>query len=204
MMRERSGSTTRAKRDWLRKMGELVEEGEWINKSVLSASLGPAQSFKRVDVGSSVSTFFSLLFSSLLFLLLSFSAVHMADSTSASPPSKMASLQHTNACSRTLRNPQAASYLRFDYVRSPCGAIAVFLVFASCPDVGIIIRWNPGLPTRVTTTWSEHLCRGSRNAAAAFWLRWCGRRQKNRAWGARRSSLERLTAKSWKKIHRHV
>lgn len=187
-------------------MGELVEEGEWINKSVLSASLGPAQSFKRVDVGSSVSTFFSLLFSSLLFLLLSFSAVHMADSTSASPLSRRNGLSpaHKCFCSRTPRNPQAASYLRFDYVRLPCGVIAVFLVFASCPDVGIIIRWNPGLPTRVTTTWSEHLCRGSRNAAAAFWLRWRGRRQKNRAWGARRGSLERLTAKSRKKIHRHV
>lgn len=65
--------------------GELVEEGEWINKSVLSASLGPAQRFKWVDVGSSISTFFSLLFSSLLFLLLSFFAFHMADSTSSPP-----------------------------------------------------------------------------------------------------------------------
>lgn len=61
--------------------GGLVEEGEWINKSVPSASLGPAQSFKWVDVGSGVSTFSSLLFSSLLFLLLLFSAVRMADPT---------------------------------------------------------------------------------------------------------------------------
>lgn len=37
-------------RDWLQKMGELVGEGEWINKIVLSASLGPVWSIKWVDV----------------------------------------------------------------------------------------------------------------------------------------------------------
>lgn len=119
-------------------------------------------------------------------------------------PIEMASLLHTNASLCALGIPHAASYLWLGYVRPPCGVIAALLIFASCPDVALIIRWNPGLPTRVATTWSEHLRSGSRNAAAAFWLHWYRRKEKNRAWGARRSSFERLTAKSGKEILRRV
>lgn len=153
--------------------GGLVEEGEWINKSVPSASLGPAQSFKWVDVGSGVSTFFSLLFSSLLFLLLSFSAIRMADPPPPrSPPSYQLyqyglslSLPRTNACTRMSSIPGATTYLRFDYVPvsphpHPAGLITILLRSASCPDVGVIIRWKPSLPIRVRTIWLEHLRRG--------------------------------------------
>lgn len=45
-------------RDWLQKTRELVGKGEWINKTVLSASPRPAGSFKWVDVDRWVSPFF--------------------------------------------------------------------------------------------------------------------------------------------------
>lgn len=197
-------------RDWLPKMGELVEEGEWINKSVLSASLGPAQSFKRVDVGSSVSTFFSLLFSSLLLLLLSLSSFHMADSTSSSPscPIQMASLPlrtHTPACTHTA-HPSGCILLT--------GGLCAVALWGLChpprfsppsPDVGIINEAKSRFCPPGSRQPGPNICRGSRSAAAAFWLHWCRRREKTRGCGARPS----LLSTGWlgngeSKILRHV
>lgn len=82
-------------REWLQKTGELVGEGEWINKTVLSASLEAAGSIKWVDVGRWVSPFSpcsSPFFSFRPFLLLSFSSFHMADSPFTPPPALLHTL----------------------------------------------------------------------------------------------------------------
>lgn len=206
---ERSVSTTRAKRDWVQKMGELVEEGEWINKSVLSASLGPAQRFKWVDVGSTISTFFSLLFSSLLFLLLSFFAFHMADSTSSPPPAppratEMARLQHMNACSRASRIPRAVSYFWFDCVRPPRGVNAVLLLFFSCSDVCVIMRWNPGLPTRVMTIWIRTSAPRQRGRCCNILTALVSQEGKQLRLACTLKRVKQLTVKPWKKVLWHM
>lgn len=91
-------------RDWLQKTAEIVEEGEWINKTVLSASPGPAGSIKWVDVGRWVTPFLllPLFYSPFVFLSHPYGRFHFFPSPYPAPHSiEMASLPHTHTYIQT-------------------------------------------------------------------------------------------------------
>lgn len=105
----------------------------------------------------------------------------------------LSSAAHAPVRAHSLRTPPAASYLRVDYC-----AIALWGLCHSprlappSPDVGIIMRWNPGFAHPGSRQPGPNICRGSRSAAAAFWLHRCRRREKTRGCGARPSLLRQV------------
>lgn len=161
-------------RDWRRKMGELDGEGEWINKTVLSASPGPAGSIKWVDMGRWVSPFSP---SSLPFLPLSSSPTHMADSTSSPPPALLRT-PYWNGLSPTHKPtlactsiPRPLSHVLFTVRLRPTALQDERpLPPPLCPDVVQIIRGKPVFFVCVITT-------SRKKAVGASSQRWCQRRR---------------------------
>lgn len=114
-------------RDWLQKTRELVGRGGWINKTMLSASLGPAGNIKWVDMSRWVSPF-SPSSSPSIFFFFFLSSIW---SPLPLPHALLRSLQkwpltHTRQCKHPTfsliqfkKMPSVLSYLRFDHKRLP-------------------------------------------------------------------------------------
>lgn len=128
-----------------KKMKELVGEQGWINKTVPSASLGPAGRIKWVDKSGWVSFLLSSLpFFSFVFLL------HMANSTS-SPPSpccthsiEMVSHPHTTPCLPTQASTSPEPFLIYGSITNnhPPGQMSSSSSALSCTQIlfKIIVR----------------------------------------------------------------